>query len=69
VWSLRTSTGTVVLVAGGRAAVALSEGEHLAWAELDQQQTVDGPTPGSDPASWPAAMARLAGIGAVVEAR
>jgi hypothetical protein len=73
VWSLRTSTGTVVLVAGARAAVALSEREHVAWTELSGPQPVPGVPAngncGSGPGSSRAELARLAGIGAVVAAR
>lgn len=69
VWHVRTSTGTVVLVPGARAAVALSDAERRLWDALAEPQPVDVLGAGPDGGAQRAALARLAGLGVVAEER
>ena len=65
--SSRTSSGAVVLPAGGDTAVALSGLEQSVWAHAAEPVTVDALAPLADPTSVAAALERLAALGLVHE--
>jgi len=65
--SSHTPTGTVVLAAGGHAAVALSGVEQAVWAHAAEPVTVDVLASLADGASVAAALESLAALGLVRE--
>jgi hypothetical protein len=66
--SLRTTTGTVVLPAEGRTAVALSGVDQVAWQLTAESASADAPSSLVDDESITPALRRLSALGIVHEA-